>query len=578
MRIAILNKDDCHPDKCGDYLCERVCPVNRTGKECIVKGENGKAFINVELCTGCGICPKKCPFDAITIINLPEKLEEQCVHQFGDENGFKLFREAIPIPTQVVGLLGQNGTGKTTALQIIEGDLKANLGQDHEATKQELSKFFAGSELQGYFADIENKKMSYKPQYVERIPKEFKGKVKTLLKKIDKTEKLDKIAKELGIDGILDHDIKKISGGELQKTAIAACLLKDADIYFFDEPSSYLDIRERLKIAKIIRKLAEKKLVLVIEHDLIILDYLADLAHIFYGKPGAYGIVSQPKSIKEGINAYLEGFLKEENVQFREKPLKFVVKAPSDARKIHKIVEFKNLAKKFKDFELKIDEGVIHEKELIGVLGPNATGKTTFMKILAGEMKPDAGEISSKLKISYKPQYIKPDEDVLTRIALKGASQKMISDLCLEKLLDRTLGELSGGELQRVAIVKCLAQDADLYLLDEPSAHLDVEQRVNAANVIRHSIEDREKSAIVIDHDIMLLDYLSDRLMVFGGEPGKTGTGKGPYQMSEGMNIFLKDLDITFRRETTTGRPRANKLDSVKDREQKEKGAYYYAG
>jgi ATP-binding cassette subfamily E protein 1 len=576
MRIAILNKDDCHPEKCGDYLCERVCPVNRTGKECIVKGEDGKAFINVELCTGCGICTKKCPFDAITIINLPEKLAEKCVHQFGDENGFKLFREAIPIPGQVVGLLGQNGTGKTTALQIIEGALKANLGQDHEATKEELSKFFAGSELQGYFAHIDKKKMSYKPQYVERIPKEFKGKVKALLKKVDEKGNLEKIAKQLGIDNVLDSDISKISGGELQKTAIAACLLRDADIYFFDEPSSYLDIRERLKIAKIIRKLAEKKLVLVIEHDLIILDYLADLAHIFYGKPGAYGIVSQPKSIKEGINSYLEGFLKEENVQFRERPLKFVVKQASESQKTHKIVEFKGLEKKFKNFELKIDEGWIHEKELIGVLGPNATGKTTFMKMLAGELKSDAGEVSSKLKIAYKPQYIKPDEDVMVLVALKGASQKMIADLGLDKLLNRTLGELSGGELQRVAIVKCLSQDADLYLLDEPSAHLDVEQRVNAANVIRHSIEDREKSAIVIDHDIMLLDYLSDRLMVFGGEPGKKGTGKGPFEMGEGMNLFLKDLDITFRREKTTGRPRANKQDSVKDREQKKKGEYYY--
>jgi ATP-binding cassette subfamily E protein 1 len=576
MRIAILNKDDCHPEKCGDYLCERVCPVNRTGKECIVKGDNGKAFINVELCTGCGICVHKCPFDAITIVNLPEKLKEQCVHQFGDKNGFKLFREAIPIPGQVVGLLGQNGTGKTTALQIIEGDLKANLGQDHEATKEELSKFFAGSELQGYFANIDKKKMSYKPQYVERIPKEFKGKVKALLKKIDKNNQLSKIAKQLGIENVLDSDISKISGGELQKTAIAACLLRDADIYFFDEPSSYLDIRERLKIAKIIRKLAEKKLVLVIEHDLIILDYLADLGHIFYGKPGAYGIVSQPKSIKEGVNSYLEGFLKEENVQFRETPLKFVVKTHSDSKKIHKIVEFKGLEKKFKNFELKIDEGWIHEKELIGVLGPNATGKTTFMKMLAGELKSDAGEVSSKLKISYKPQYIKPDEDVMVLVALKGASQKMISDLGLDKLMNRTLGELSGGELQRVAIVKCLSQDADLYLLDEPSAHLDVEQRVNAANVIRHSIEDREKSAIVIDHDIMLLDYLSDRLIVFTGEPGKKGEGKGPFEMGEGMNLFLKDLDITFRREGTTGRPRANKPDSVKDREQKKKGEYYY--
>jgi|ETN01SMinimDraft_4_1059930.scaffolds.fasta_scaffold08073_3 ATP-binding cassette subfamily E protein 1 len=576
MRIAILKKEDCHPEKCGNYLCERICPVNRTGKECIVQGEDRKAFINTELCTGCGICPKKCPFDAITIVNLPESLKEQCVHQFGDKNGFTLFRSPIPIPKQVVGLLGQNGTGKTTALQIIEGGLKANLGTDHEATKEELSKFFAGSELQGYFANINKKKMAYKPQYVDKIPKMFKGKVKELLKKVDETKNLDNIAKEIGIENILDSEVSKISGGELQKVAIAACLLKDADIYFFDEPSSYLDIKERLKIAKIIRKLAEKKLVLIIEHDLIILDYLADLAHIFYGKPGAYGIVSHPKSIKEGINSYLEGFLQEENVQFRETPLKFIVKAASDSKKLHTIVEFKDLTKKFKNFALKVEKGAIHEKELIGVVGPNATGKTTFMKILAGELKSDTGSLSKKIKISYKPQYIKPDEDILVRIALKGVAQKVLLDLGLEKLLDRTLGELSGGELQKVSIAKCLSADADLYLLDEPSAHLDVEQRVNVANVIRHSIEDREKSAIIIDHDIMLLDYLSDRLMVFSGESGKTGEGKGPYTMKEGMNLFLKDLDITFRREEKTGRPRANKQDSVKDREQKKKGEYYY--
>jgi len=576
MRIAVLKKDDCHPNKCGEYLCERLCPVNRTGKECIVKGDDGTAFINVELCTGCGICVNKCPFEAITIVNLPEALKEKCVHQYGDENGFKLFRAPIPIPGQVVGLLGQNGIGKTTALQAISGDLKANLGTDHDATKEELSKFFAGSELQGYFADIKKKKMSYKPQYVDSIPKKFKGKVRALLKKVGDDKKISKISKELGIEGILDHEITKISGGELQKVAIAACLLKDADIYFFDEPSSYLDIKERLKVAKIIRGLAAEKLVLVVEHDLIMLDYLADLSHIFYGKRGAYGIVTHPKSIKEGINAYLEGFLREENVLFRETPLKFVVKTAEKAKKMLPLVSFKGLSKKFKNFSLSVSEGTIHEKEIIGVLGPNATGKTTFMRMLAGELKPDAGELSRKVKISYKPQYIKPDEDMLTRLALKGAPQKMIQEMGLEKLLDRKLGELSGGELQSVAIVRCLGQNADLYLLDEPSAHLDVEQRVKAANVIRHSIEAREKSAIVIDHDVMLLDYLSDKLMTFLGEPGKEGSGEGPMGMREGMNLFLKDLGITFRRDKETGRPRANKEDSVKDREQKESGEYYY--
>ena len=146
----------------------------------------------------------------------------------------------------------------------------------------------------------------------------------------------------------------------------------------------------------------------------------------------------------------------------------------------------------------------------------------------------------------------------------------------LKQLYEKKLNELSGGELQKVAIAYCLGKDADLFLLDEPSAYLDVEQRLIISKVIRDFMELQNKSALVVDHDLLFLDYLSDKLMVFDGVPAKHGIVNGPFEMEDGMNMFLKKLGITLRRDKESLMPRVNKLDSKLDREQKEKGKYYY--
>jgi len=580
-RIAVIEKDKCNPSGCGNFLCIRVCPVNRTGKECITK-QDGKPRIDEGLCNGCGICSNRCPFDAISIINLPEELTKEPIHQYG-ENGFHLYNLPTPIFGKVVGVLGVNGIGKSTAIKILAGVLKPNLGNETEANYEELINYFKGTEAQLFFERVRDEKISisYKPQQVDLIPKTAKGKVKDLLKKVDEKNKLKKISKLLEIDEILNNDIKKISGGELQRVAIAATVLKKANLYIFDEPSSYLDIKQRIKVSKFIRSLAnDKTAVMVVEHDLIIMDYMADLVHLMYGKGNCYGIVSGVKPTKAGINVYLSGYLKEENVRFRDSKIKFLEKPPIKKTTPNLLTSWENIQKKLDGFGLKAEKGEINKHEVIGILGENGIGKTTFVKILAGVLKQDKGNVTEKVKVSYKPQYLESSGELVMNVlkdAIKKHTNDVINPLNIKPLFIKKLNELSGGELQRVAIALCLSKEADLFLLDEPSAYLDAEQRLLISKIIHDLMEHTGKSALVVDHDLLFIDYLSQSLIVFDGKPAKKGEAKGPFTMEEGMNLFLEDLKISMRRDKESRRPRVNKEDSVKDREQKEKGKLYYS-
>jgi ATP-binding cassette subfamily E protein 1 len=577
-RIAVIDKAKCFPHKCGNYLCIRMCPINRTGTDCIVKDEDAKIKIYEETCTGCGICVNRCPFGAISIINLPEELNKPPIYRYS-KNGFALYNLPQPTFGKVVGIIGRNGIGKSTAVKILAGLLKPNMGNfEKVATQKEVIDYFKGTESHLFFEKVHKGEiaLSYKPQQVDAIPQQFKGKVRDLLKKVDERGKLDEISHLLELGKILDNDIEKISGGELQRVAIAACVLKKANVYFFDEPTSYLDVKQRLKVAAFIRNLAdEKTAVVVIEHDLIILDYMSDIVHLMYGKEGTYGVVSQVKATKNGINTYLEGFLKEENVRFRDHVIKFEGRPPDVFIHDDHLTSWEPMHETLGKFSLKADAGNINKHDVIGILGENGIGKTTFVKILAGVIK-TKGNLSD-LRIAYKPQYLdatsEPVIDVLKNFEKYEVQFRALN---LKALFEKNLNELSGGELQRVLIAKTLSEDADLYLMDEPSAYLDVEQRLAVSKIIREMMYMKGKACLVVDHDILFLDYLSKRLIVFDGIPAVSGIAKGPYKMEEGMNHFLTGLDITFRRDEENGRPRANKPESQMDRKQKSEGKRYY--
>ncbi|MCI6931277.1 MAG: ribosome biogenesis/translation initiation ATPase RLI [Methanobrevibacter boviskoreani] len=586
-RISILDKEKCQPKKCN-YVCIDYCPGVRMEEDTIIIDEDTKKpLISEELCEGCGICTNRCPFDAISVINLPEKLDDP-IHRYG-QNMFELFHLPTLKEGSVVGLLGQNGIGKSTIMRILSGELIPNLGDwESEASWDKVIDYYSGSALQSYFKKLAagDIKVIHKPQAVDVLPKVVKGNVRDLLTNVDERGKLDYAIENLNLESVIDREMSKLSGGELQRVAIAASILREGDFYYFDEPTSWLDVRQRLNAVKVIRSLAEEgKSVLVIEHDLATLDALSDNIHILYGKPGGYGVVSGMKGVRVGINAYINGYLKEENVRMRKTPIEFTIRPPTPEDDGDVLTGYETIKKDYGGFKVEAEAGEIFNDEIVTAFGSNGIGKTTFAKMLAGEIKPTEGQVDTEVEIAYKPQYIVTDfegrvQDYLYMNAPNFGSNIFESEigepLQLKDLLDKDVKNLSGGELQRLAIATTLAQDAELYLFDEPTAFLDVEQRLVAGKVIRKIVESRNAASLIIDHDIVFIDYISDRAMVFKGKPGIEGHATSPADLRTSMNTFLSDLNITFRRDKETKRPRVNKLDSYLDREQKEAGEYYY--
>lgn len=566
MKLAIVHKEKCKPTICGRE-CKKYCPVEKQEADSCIVIEN-KSRIDEHTCVGCAICVKRCPFGAIDIVNLPSVSEKDIVHRYGD-NGFALYGLPVPKGGSVLGLLGRNGIGKSTAVKILAGAEKMNLGKK-DVEFEDIKEFFKGNEILRYLESLDDKKVSYKPQNLSTLAVDVG--VMDLLKQRGDEGKIKELAERLGVSQVLGNKMNKLSGGELQRVAILAASIGDADVYFFDEPLAFLDIGERLRVSDFLREIAKDKILVVVEHDLLILDYLTDYVNVFFGGQGAFGQVSGVKSSKVGVNAYLDGFLKEENMRIRDKALKFNF-TRNALMSGNKIAGWSDFVVKFDSgFELEVEGGDIYENHVIGILGKNGTGKTTFVKALVGEVEIDGGKLD--LEISYKKQYLFSDSEEMVRdICFKEKINKRLkSTFNLGVLEGKKVKNLSGGELQRFEVARCLAKDADVYLIDEPSAYLDVEERISVAKAIKDIMVERGKTAFVVDHDLLVISYLADSVINFEGEGGIKGCAGKVVEFEEGVSNLLRSLDVTLRKDKESGRPRINKKGSVLDREQKAKG------
>lgn len=503
----------------------------------------------------------------------------------------------LPIlrPDQVLGLVGANGVGKSTAIKILAGKLKPNLGRyDDPPDWEEIIKCFRGSGLQSFFTKVleDSLKAVIKPQYVDSLVKAVEGEVGKILEhRIGVSEKFRQdVYDNLEINGILTRKVRELSGGELQRFALAATCLQKADIYMFDEPTSYLDIKQRVNAAGVIRSLlSPSTYVVVVEHDLSILDYLSDFVCILYGVPSVYGVVTMPFGVREGINIFLDGKVPTENLHFRSESLIFKISetAGADIEDTSiKHFHYPRMSKNLGDFHLEVEEGKFRSSQIIVLVGENGTGKTTFIRLLAGKIEPDGEEKLPQLSVSYKPQKLSPKYPGTVRMLLMSKILSSFTDpqfqttvvkpLTIDSILDHQVSTLSGGELQRVGIILALGQTVDVYLIDEPSAYLDSEQRIIVSKIIRKHILNTKKTAFIVEHDFIMATYLADNVIYYDGVPSKHSKASSPMSLLQGMNLFLKNLYITFRRDPANFRPRINKKDSAKDKEQKLSGQYFY--
>lgn len=640
-RVPIIDKDRCKPTRCS-FECGLICVVNRQGKECVTLvdiediGKTAKpgiltskkriAKVNEDTCVSCGMCagPRGCPFGAVKLVQIPTELDGTGIHRYG-ENGFRIYKMPVLKPNCVTGLLGQNGIGKSTIVNILSNKMKPNFEiQNKTFTDKEIISKFKGSEMHKYMTKLYNNelKVCLKPQHVDALIGYLKSKKldytvseyieskneykydATNTNNSTNTNNLDdqwfkQVISILELDKIANSKVATLSGGELQRLVCATTLLTKADVYIFDEPTNYLDVKKRLDMAFLINNLVKPDVyVLVIEHDLTILDYMSEYICIMYGTPGAFGIVSIPLSTANAINTYFEGYIPSENMRFRETEYSLTgLNLPEDDKVVNEFqMEYKGGKIVYDNYELEIMDGSFPVKSCITViLGENGAGKTTFINHLSRELN---------FSVSYKPQYLSIDkfvnkdgtyptvrEFLLNNIKLMFIEPMFISDVVkpmnIEKIYDRTLNELSGGELQRFFITYCLGANTHIYLIDEPSGMLDIEQRAIVAKVLKRFTVHYGKVLFVVEHDMMIAASLGSELnsrvipMDTRIDPDtgiRKSTANKPVNFNEGINHFLRLLNVTFRTDTQIAkhkRPRINKLNSAKDKEQKASGNFY---
>ncbi|XP_013637391.1 PREDICTED: ABC transporter E family member 2-like isoform X2 [Brassica oleracea var. oleracea] len=459
----------------------------------------------------------------------------------------------------VVGLLGGKSTGKTTCLKILAGQLKPNLGRFEDPPEwDEIIDHFDTEHIRTYLTRLQTNTLNVALKSQDLTVYRSSLTVRTSLEESKGTgfDSMEELIEDLDMTSMLDTCVTDLSDAELQRFAIASTIVQMADVYLFDEPTIFLDARQKYQVARVILSVVKPdRYVCITDNDMSVLDLVCD--HILYtGEETTSGEVHldhYPLTLEE---------ISEEIV------------TPPTYRYPETVV------KGFGTFSLHVMGGDLRSSEITVVLGNMHTGKTLFLEWL--------NRISVGQDFSHKDQKMIKCENRhdtvathLYRLIRFSSLDRVFQELVLKplgivKILDKRIKEVSQSTLQKIAIATCLGQEgARVFLLDEPSIHLDARERVIAAQTIKRFIAYSRKAALVVEQDFMMATYLADRVIVVQGEPGVQSTVNSPVLMSNGVNQYLSDLNITCRTNRFTSLARMNKPRSVEDEEQKTGGHFF---
>ena len=481
-------------------------------------------------------------------------------------------------PDAKIGILGPNGAGKSTILRIMAGIDKeftgeawlaegATCGYLPQEPALDLSKDVRGNVMEG----VADKKaildrynelmMNYSDETAEEGAK--------LQDIIDSQNLWDLDSQvEMAMDALrcppADADVSKLSGGEKRRVALCKLLLQQPDLLLLDEPTNHLDAETTAWLEKHLREYAGA--VLIITHDRYFLDHVTgwilelDRGHgiPYEGNYSAYleakakrllqegreeaarqkaltreqeWIASSPKARQAKSKARIKAYDELVKAANDRRPGEAQIIIPVGERLGQVVIEVEHLTKGFgehvliDDLSFKLPAGGI-----VGVIGPNGAGKTTLFKMLNGQEKPDSGtiRIGDTVKMSYVDQSrdaLDPDKTVWEEISggndiIKLGKYEMNSRAYCGAFnfkgsdQQQKVGNLSGGQRNRVHLAKLLKEGGNVLLLDEPTNDLDTETLA----ALEEALENFAGCAVVISHDRMFLDRLATHMLAFEGD------------------------------------------------------------
>lgn len=527
-----------------------------------------------------------------------------------------------------LALVGNNGVGKSTLLRILTGEIQPDSGKvsirdgirtgfliqqptvDNNLTvkdvlfsdENEIAKVVKEYEACLYDADTPAEKMQ---AVLERMED---------LKAWDYESKVQEVIGKLGVPD-MDKKFGALSGGQKKRIFLAQLLLQEPDLIIMDEPTNHLDLTA---IEWLETYLSGQNITLImVTHDRYFLDNVAseiieiDRGQLFHYK-GNYAYFLEKKNEREEILkaevSKARNLLKKELDWMRRQPKARGTKAKyrieafyelqekanqdlrkdrleldiKEARQGGKILEVEKISKSYGDQKIVDNFSYIFKKhDRIGVVGKNGVGKSTFLDMLTGKLKPDTGEIipgvTTKMgyftqeAISLNPnnRLIEEVKSIAEFITLSDGSQVSAS-----KFLDSFLfppekqynyvNKLSGGEKKRLQLLKLLVTSPNFLILDEPTNDFDID----TLNVLEDFLDNFTGCLILVSHDRYFMDHLVDQLFVFEGE-GQIRQFNGNYT---DYRDWLEDEEA--RKETTSTKPAAVKAPEPPKAPEKKKASF----